>query len=147
MPDHRTCDSGADTAPNAASDAASNTAPDTASHAAHIAADRADNHPMRHRTSRPDASSGSIQLCRGSLGHLGAGQAAVVLCQPSHLQRSANLAPATRRPVQLRRRLFELEFGLVNWQEGMVLQGPWQGLPWPGQRLRHAGDNFSALRL
>lgn len=51
-----------------------------------------------------------------------------------------NYATRTTRPsgpIQLRRWLCQLAGRLVSRQKGMVLQGSWQGLPWPGLRPSH----------
>jgi hypothetical protein len=56
----------------------------------------------------------------------------------------ADRATKTCRPLQLRRRLRELDGRVVCGQEGLVLQGAWQGLPGGGRRL---WDRIVALRL
>jgi len=58
---------------------------------------------------------------------------------------AAHCATKARRPVQLRRWLRELASRLVGSQEGVVLQGPRQGLPKSGRRwMRHF---VGAIRL
>jgi hypothetical protein len=56
----------------------------------------------------------------------------------------ADHATETCRPLQLRRWLRELDGWVVCGQEGVVLQGAWQGLPPCGRRL---WNRIFALRL
>jgi len=57
---------------------------------------------------------------------------------------SADRSGEASRPIQLRRWICKLASRLVSSKKGVVLQGPWEGLPQPGRRVR---DQLGALRL
>jgi len=58
---------------------------------------------------------------------------------------AANRSSEARRPIQLRRWFRELAGWMVCPEEGMVLQGSWEGLPQPGRRWMY--DIVRAIRL
>jgi len=124
-------------------DSSADSIPNTATHAAaHSTSDAAPTH-FAATTASPSWTRGSLQLRSGPILQLGPSQTAVVLQNPSHLwPTDASTCPS--RPLQLPGWLFQLAGWLVCSQEGVVLSGPWQGLPEPGWWLR---DVERALRL
>lgn len=138
----RLCDDGVardhtDGPANSLSHAAAHAASHTASHATahtatHAAKDKTRNSATHsatpNGTSSPSRSRGPLQLRGWTVCRLGWSQAAVVLQLPPHLW-AADGTAGPSGSLQLPGRLRELAGRLVCREEGVVLQGSWEGLP------------------